>query len=82
MDSPPAATIRLGASWWYRAAVCVATVLLAVGFAALHRADNASGLTTATTLAWEWNLDIFIDSFSKNMSQIMGIYKFILLVKH
>ena len=52
MDSPPAATIRLGASWWYRAAVCVATVLLAVGFAALHRADNASGLTTATTLAW------------------------------
>jgi hypothetical protein len=51
MDSPPAATIRLGASWWYRAAVCLATVLLAVGFVTLHSASNPS-VTTATALAW------------------------------
>ena len=52
MDSPPAATIRLGASWWYRAAVCLATVLLAVGFVTLHSAANPSGVTTVTVLAW------------------------------
>jgi hypothetical protein len=61
MDSPPAATIRLGVSWWYRAMVGGATALLVVGFATLHGASNPWGGVTAVAwgaagfaMAWAW----------------------------
>ncbi len=50
MDSPSAATIRLGSSWWYRAVVSVATVLLVVGFATLYSTNKQ--WDGATAVAW------------------------------
>ncbi len=61
MDSPPAATIRLGASRWYRATVSATTALVIAGFITLHSANNpwhwmialAWGVT-GVAIVWAW----------------------------